>query len=360
MSGGGPGRRVTLAHVAERAGVSRSAVSFVLSGRTDQRLSEETSARVRRAAEELGYRPNAAARTLRTGRSGTVALVSDFVASTSHANSMVRGALEALRDEGSLLFTVDTQGDPGLEAQVVENLLSRSVDGVLYASMFTRSITVPAALQRVPYVLLNCVPGPGVAARAVVPDEEAAGRAAGEHLLDLGHRDGVWFVGAFRPGFTGGAAWHGWSPLALTERLRGLEAALDSVGATLAGRVPIDADWDPHDGRAAVAGLLASGVRPRALVCANDAVAAGAYQALRRAGLDVPADVSVVGFDGSAISRALDPPLTSVALPQAELGRLAAQLLLGDPTGPPGPPTTADVRRVPMPLVLGESTAPPP
>lgn len=348
------GRRVTLAHVAERAGVSRSAVSFVLSGRTDQRLSEETSARVRRAAEELGYRPNAAAQTLRTGRSGTVALVSDFVASTSHANSMVRGALEALREQGSLLFTVDTQGDPAVEAQVLENLLSRSVDGVLYASMFTRVVQVPAALQRVPHVLLNCLPAGAVdGVRAVVPDEEAAGRAAGEHLTELGHRDGIWFVGAFRPGFTGGAAWHGWSPLALTERLRGLQDALRAADSALAGQVPIDTDWDPDDGRAAVAGLLASGARPRALVCANDAVAAGAYQALRRAGLSVPGDVSVVGFDGSAISRALDPPLTSVALPQAELGRLAAQLLVDDPATPV-------LRRVPMPLVVGGSTAPPP
>ncbi len=164
------GRRVTLAHVAERAGVSRSAVSFVLSGRTDQRLSEETSARVRRAAEELGYRPNAAAQTLRTGRSGTVALVSDFVASTSHANSMVRGARRRCASRDRCCSRFDTQGDPAVEAQVLENLLSRSVDGVLYASMFTRVVDVPAALQRVPHVLLNCLPAGAVdGVRAVVP-----------------------------------------------------------------------------------------------------------------------------------------------------------------------------------------------
>ncbi|RII96169.1 substrate-binding domain-containing protein, partial [Clavibacter michiganensis] len=97
--------------------------------------------------------------------------------------------------------------------------------------------------------------------------------------------------------------------------------------------------------------LLATGARPTALICANDAVAAGAYQALHRAGLRVPEDVSVVAFDGSAISRALDPPLASVALPQLELGRLAVELLFDRATEPA-------VHRVPMALVPGGSIGP--
>jgi LacI family transcriptional regulator len=339
---------VTLAQVAERAGVSRSAVSFALTGRTDQRLSTETIARIRDAADELGYRPNMTARTLRTGRSGTVALVSDFVSSTSHANSMVRGALDALRERDTILFTVDTQGDERQEEQLLESLLGRTIDGVLYASMFTRVVRTPALLDQVPHVLLNCVPESGVA-HAVVPDEEAAGSDAARMLLDLGHRDRIWFVGGLPAGVTGGPAWRGWAPLALEERLAGVRRALAEAGVALAGVQDVERDWDTADGRDAVAALLGSRARPTAV--SNDAVAAGAYQALHRVGLRVPEDVSVVAFDGSAISRALDPPLASVALPQLELGRRAVELLLDRQAEPA-------VHRIPMRLVPGASVGP--
>ena len=345
-----PRRRVTLAQVAERAGVSRSAVSFALTGRTDQRLSAETIERIQRAADDLGYRPNMTARTLRTGRSGTVALVSDFVSSTSHANSMVRGALDALRERDTILFTVDTQGDARQEEQLLESLLGRTIDGVLYASMFTRVVEPPALLDQVPHVLLNCVPASG-RVHAVVPDEDAAGSDAARMLLDLGHRDRIWFVGGLPAGVTGGSAWRGWAPLALEERLAGVRRALDAEGRALAGVQVVERDWDTADGRAAVEALLGSGARPTALVCANDAVAAGAYQALHRAGLRVSEDVSVVAFDGSAISRALDPPLASVALPQLELGRLAVELLFDREAEPA-------VHRIPMRLVPGASVGP--
>jgi LacI family transcriptional regulator len=345
----GGSRRVTLTEVARRAGVSRSAASFALNGRTDLRISEETSARVRRAAEELGYSPNTTARTLRTGKSGTVALISDFIGTTSFANAMVRGALQTLRDADTLLYTVDTQGDPDVEAKLLQNLLDRDVDGFLYASMFTRQVDVPPLTRNAPLVLLNCV-SPDIP--AVIPDERGAGETAAAALLDAGHRDAIWFVGSFPPGFTGAAAWNGWSPLALTERLDGIQARLADAGTALAGTAPIETDWDVENGRAAVTRLLGTGARPSALICANDALAVGAYHALSVAGLRVPEDVSVIGFDGSALTQAVLPRLTSVALPYEELGRIAAGMLLqGDPASRP--------HRVPMPLVPGASIASP-
>ncbi|MBU4337715.1 MAG: LacI family DNA-binding transcriptional regulator [Actinobacteria bacterium] len=345
-------RRVTLVQVAERAGVSRSAASFVLSGRTDQRISAETFARVRQAAAELGYTPNITARTLRTGRSGAVALVSDFVSSTSFANGMIRGALQLLGERDMLLFTVETQGDSRMELALVQNLLDRQVDGVIYASMFTRAVTVPALLRAVPLVLLNCVSEGGDPVVSVVPDEQAAGLSAIRVLLEAGHRDGIHFVGDFPPGTTGGASWRGWHPLALPQRLAGVRAGLAAVGAELAGVSHI-VDWDVASGHRAVAELLRGRPAPTAIVCINDAVGAGAYRAVREAGLDVPQDVSIVAFDGSTLAGALDPPLASVALPQEELGRTAARLLLDGAAGAP------EVHRVPMPLLGSASVAPP-
>lgn len=128
-----------------------------MTGRTDQRISEATIKKVRKAAADLSYRPNLTAKTLRTGKSGTVGLVSDFIGTTSHANSMVMGALDVLRDKGKLLFTVDTQGDADVESKSIKALLDRQVDGVIYAAMFTREAKVPAVLRTVPTVLLNCL-----------------------------------------------------------------------------------------------------------------------------------------------------------------------------------------------------------
>lgn len=342
--------RVTLADVAARAGVSRGAVSFVLNGRTDQRISAATSERVLTAAKELGYRPNLTARVLRTGTSGTVALISDFISSTSTANAMVRGALQELRAQGRTLFTVDTLGEPDLEERLVHNLLDRQVDGFLYAAMFTRTVIVPPALRGVPLTLLNCRSGDDFAAPTVLPDEEGAGAAAAAALLAAGHRADIYFLGDLPPGMTGGAQWHSWAPLALPERLAGLRGELARASVHLAGTVPIDTDWEPAHAFDALQGLLGRGVRPGALVCVNDAVAFGAYQALAEAGLRVPEDVSIVSFDDSDLARWLRPGLSSVALPQEELGRVAARMLAEGST------RTA---RVPMPLHSRASIGPP-
>lgn len=344
-------KRVTLTEVAHLAGVSRSAASFALNGRTDLRISAETAARVREAADQLGYSPNLAAKTLRTGKSGTVALVSDFVGTTSFANAMVRGALRALGEADTLLFTVDTQGEAATESRALQNLVDRDVDGLLYSSMFTRKVELPHLARRMPVVLLNCI-SDEPAVPAVIPDERAGGRTAARTLLEAGHRDDIWFVGTFPAGFSGGAAWHGWSPLALTERLAGIEDELGESGTRLAGTVAIDSDWDVPNGHGAMQQLLATGNRPTAVICANDALAVGVYHALQEAGLNVPRDVSVIGFDGGAYVNTVMPQLTSVALPHEQLGREAVRILLNSPNDP-------GVRRLPMPLLVGASIGAP-
>lgn len=343
-------RRTTLAQVAERADVSLATASFVLTGRTDQRITEETQIRVRAAADDLGYRPNAAAKTLRTGKSGTIAFVSEYVASTPYATRSIAGALQAALKHDTLMFVAETLGEPDIERRLLHSMMDRRVDGFVYAAMFTREVSVPELIRDAPLVLLNCV-SPDVDAPMVVPNDVAAGRTAAGVLLQAGHRDGIYYLGVAPRSFRGGPQWAGRLGLAIADRPRGVRAELKSANATLAGAIPL-ADWEPEYGRAAVHELLASGRVPRALICANDRVALGAYQALQSAALRIPQDVSVVSFDDSDLANGLQPGLSSVALPHEEMGRLAADLLLsGD--------GRAGRHLVPMPLSLRDSIAPP-
>ncbi|WP_338714277.1 LacI family DNA-binding transcriptional regulator [Streptomyces acidiscabies] len=142
--------RVTLADVARHAGLSVTAASLVLNRRPGTRISEEARARVFAAAEELGYRPNVAARSLRTRKTATLAFVSDAVATTRFAGDMIRGALEAARERDHVLLIAETQGDPEAERQAVEAMLDRQIDGFVYAAMACRRLTVPRRWRAAP------------------------------------------------------------------------------------------------------------------------------------------------------------------------------------------------------------------
>jgi LacI family transcriptional regulator len=329
-----PPQRATLLQVAQRAGVSRSTASFVLAGRhVDMRISEDARQRVLRAAQELDYRPNLMARSLRTKVTKTIALVSDTLASDPYAGRAIHGGLAAAVAHGHLLFIGETEGDAVVEEKLISDFLDRQVDAFVYASMFTRHVRVPKLLKGHPVVLLNCLTR---AARptyhSVIPDEAAAGRGAAEVVVAHGHRDGIHLVG--------NAAHH---VFAGRERLAGIREGLAAAGTRLSGT--IDCDWWPDSAYEAVTRALAAGPTPKVLICLNDRVALGAYQALREAGLRIPGDVSVLSFDDSDLAAWLRPQLTSISLPHYELGRRAVELLL-DPAGHPRP----EVWRVPMPV----------
>lgn len=323
-------RRVTLREVAQRAGVSPTTASFVLAGRDDMRISAEARVRVRQAATDLGYRPNLTARSLRTKVTRTIALISDTIATQQYAGGLVHGSLAAALDEEHLLFVTETQGNSETEERLIEDLLGRQVDGFVYASMFTRQVTLPRALHGHPLVLLNCLSGGDEPVPAVLPDERAAGRAAVRVLLDQGHRDGIVVLGEVPPGV-----------YAARERLAGLEEELAAAGAGLDG--VLECSWWPEPAYEAMRHTLRRGTVPRALVCLNDRIAFGAYQALQEAGVGIPEQVSLVSFDDSDLAAWLRPALTSVALPHLEMGRRAVRTLLtGDRTAP--------VDLVPMPV----------
>jgi LacI family transcriptional regulator len=329
---------VTLLDVARRAGVSRTTASFVMTGRRDMRISAEAEERVLRAARELNYRPNLMARALRTRLTHTIGLISDTIATEAYAGEVIRGSVATALVHGHLLFIGETEGDPAVERRIVQDMLDRGVDGFVYAAMYTREARPPPALRGHPLVLLNCVTR-SRAMPSVVPDELEAGRAAARALLAAGHTGGIHLVGEA-----------GQDVYAGRQRLAGVKEALSGAGLSLAGR--IDCMWWPEQAYAAVSASLAAGTRPTGLICLNDRVAFGAYQALQEAGLRIPGDVSIVSFDDSDLASWLRPALTSIAIPHFELGRRAVELLLVD--GRPG-----GVERVPMPLRERASVGPP-
>jgi LacI family transcriptional regulator len=334
------GGRVTLLDVARRAGVSRTTASFVLTGRRDMRISADAEQRVLRAARELDYRPNLTARSLRTRVTQTIGLVSDTIATDTFAGEIIRGSTATALTRQHLLFIGETEGDPATEKRLVQDMLDRGVDGFLYASMYTREIRIPAALRGHPVVLVNCVTT-GRGAVGVVPDELAAGRSAAAALLAAGHRDGIFIVGE--------SAQHVY---AARHRRTGIDDTLAGSGTSVAGTV--ECSWWPEPAYEAVRRFLAERpTRATALICLNDRLAMGAYQAAAEVGLRIPEDLSVVAFDDSDLASWLRPPLTSVALPHFELGRRAVELLL-DPDREPG------IQLIDMPLRSRASVSRPP
>jgi LacI family transcriptional regulator len=329
-------RRPTLTDVAARAGVSVTTASYILNRRSkEMRISADAARRVQTAAAELDYRPNRSARNLRSSSTATIGVITDHVAGGAYASRMLTGAASAARARDHLLVIGESEGDPALEALLIEEMFDRQVDGVVYATLATSSVTVPRGLRKHRAVLLNCVDRdeqlPGV-----VPDELEGGRTAAAALLAAGHRGEIFVVGE--------ESEHG--TIAGRLRVQGIRARLAETGCTLAGVV--GSPWSVTPAYDAVSDLLAGGVRPDALICLNDRIAMGTYEALREHGLGVPDDVSVVSFDGSELAGWLRPALTSVQIPYAALGDRAVTALLSG---------SQEVQRLPMPLVAGRSVA---
>jgi LacI family transcriptional regulator len=338
-----PGR-VRISDVASAAGVSIATVSASLNGVESARISADTRARVREVADRLGYVPNRLAQGLRARRSATIGFVGDTVATTPYAVAMVRGALEAARAADRVVLLMATEGDPDLEARELATLAQHQVDGVLYATMYHRSVEVPAGLGATPVVLVDAESSdPGVS--SVVPDEVAGAATAVGELLEHGHR---------RIGFINNPA----PILAATGRLEGYRTALEQAGIGLDPALIVAADSNgPEGGYRAARQLLELPSRPTGMFCFRDLMAMGVYQAAMEAGLRVPRDLSIVGFDNMEFAAGLHPGLTTVALPHYEMGSWGVRQLLALMESP-----TATARQVRLAgeLVRRRSVAPPP
>ncbi|GAA0807691.1 LacI family DNA-binding transcriptional regulator [Spirilliplanes yamanashiensis] len=329
-----------MADVGRLAGVSPTAVSFVINGRVGE-ISDETRDRVLDAVRQLGYRPNRAARGLRTRRSHTIGVVTGALDTDPAVARTVAGAHDAAAELGSRLVLACDPGGRGLRG-TVEDLLDRQVDALLVAVGGDAGGDLPAG-GPVPAVLVNVPPPAEPGAPAVLADEHAAGRSATALLLAAGHRRIAVLCGG--P--------HGWPT---RERLAGHRAALAAAGLPGDPGLVVAGPDRVDSGHRRAARLLACGSPPTALLCGSERVATGAYLAIAAAGLRVPDDVSVVAFDdGSGLSAELRPALSTVHLPFREMGaRAVRRLLLAAPDGAPG--TT----RLPCPVIRRASVAGPP
>jgi LacI family transcriptional regulator len=328
-------KRVTLADVARRAGLSTSAASMILNGRPDTRLSKDAHDRVHTAAEELGYRPNIAARGLRTDKTHTIAFISDLVATTRFASGLIKGALEAAERAGYVVLVVETGGEPDREEEAIGAVLDRQVDGIIFATMRARELFVPPIPAGTHAVMLNAT-NPHHPT-SVLPDEASGGESAVKLLLAAGHSDGIVLLG-----HNEGAESGLFRSTTVARRIAGIRAAMRSAGLAFSREESVW-DWEPEGGYVATLRALAGPEPVHALLCLNDRLAFGAYQALSESGLRVPDDVSVVSFDNDELAAYLRPGLTTVALPHEEMGRAAVRLLLAG--GPPGETL------IPMPVI---------
>ncbi|MEO7222972.1 MAG: substrate-binding domain-containing protein, partial [Devosia sp.] len=210
--------------------------------------------------------------------------------------------------------------EPAREVQAIEAALDRQVDGIVFAAMRTREVFVPDVPTNTPVVMLN-----GTSSRfktSVLPDEFEGGRFAVSLLHAAGIRDGIALIGHNEMVERGL-----FRSETVARRLAGIR---HEMAARNLGFIAEEScwEWEPHHGYEIVSRLLRQGTAPKALLCLNDRIAFGAYQALAEAGLSIPGNVSVVSFDDDEIAAYLRPGLTTIALPHEQMGRESIGLLL--------------------------------
>lgn len=312
-------KRATLADVARLAGLSPTSASMILNGRPNTRLSQQAHDKVFAAAEALGYRPNVAARGLRTDKTLTIAFISDVVATTRFASGLIRGSLAAAEQARHVMLVLETGGDPARESEAVAAVLDRQVDGIIFASMRAREFFVPDLPGSTGVVMLNATNTKHPA--SVLPDEHRGGRLAVELLTERGHTS-IALLGqneeVERDVFRSAT---------VARRISGIRSAMAERDLSFVDEMSIWL-WEPDEGYQATKELLARHPHIGAILCLNDRLAFGAYQAITESGRRIPDDISLVSFDNDELAAYLRPGLTTVALPHEAMGRRAVEILL--------------------------------
>lgn len=340
----GQKRKATLKDVAAAAGVHESTVSRSLNPEKRNLVNNETRELVQRVADELRYRPDRVASSLRRGRTNVIGVVVADLGN-SFISPVLRGIENALSGRWVMPLMAESRDSSDRLARVCEALVDRRVDAIIATAGRTGDLsTLREVASEVPLVLaVRALPRLDVA--TVAHDDVLGGRLAAEHLVELGHQRLGSLVGpddisSFR------------------HRRRGFWEAADAAGLDVVEVSDTTVLPTVDEGRRLMQLLLDEHADqlPTAVFVHNDAMAVGALDAARQAGLVCPDDISIIGYNDSPLTAYLAPPLTTIHLPAYELGRLAADTVIGILDEPEVTPHTVTL---PPRLVVRESTAPP-
>jgi LacI family transcriptional regulator len=341
-----PERRPTMTDVAKAAGVSQSTVSMVLNKLAGARLAAATRAKVVSTADSLGYRlprrDAALAGAAVAPQRNLIGYLVDEISTSPHPVVSVDGARDAAWEADCVLSVCVTRANPAQEAAAIASLKANPLLlGVIYSTIFTRAATVPDSLAELPTVLLNCH-DERLRLPTIVPGEVAGGHAATDCLIAAGHS---------RIGFINGEPWME----AAQDRFKGYRRALATADLPFDAALVRDGDWMSGTGFDATLALMALARPPTAIFCANDLMALGALEALKQLGLRVPGQVALIGYDDQEISRHTHPPLTTMVLPNYEMGRAAVEALLALTSGADDARAKRRLIKIDCPLVVRDS-----
>ena len=333
--------RVGLRQVAKVAGVSTATVSRVVNSPSS--VSEDLRTRVNLVIEQLGWVPNAAARALSLNRTGAIGAVFPALALGDFARA-IDAMQDALAERNYLLLLARSQYDADLEFSLARKLVERGVDGLVLVGS-TRSQDYDQFLSRleVPYVN-SFVYENGTPAPCVGPDNGQAMADMVDYLVSLGHRRFGLIAQTTRNNDRAAA------------RREGVREALARFGLAVPPSAMVEGEWSVGEGRKLFRQALKADPRPTALICGNSLLAVGAVLEATAMGIDVPGDLSIVGYDDIELMSELPLPVTTVRVASDEVGRVAAQMVLDMVGGAPD----IGSRRIPSEIVIRATTGPAP
>jgi LacI family transcriptional regulator len=308
--------------VAQRAGLSVSTVSHVINN--TRAVSDTSRQRVMQAMEELDYRPNAVARSLRRRKSNSIGMIVPDSANPFFAE-IARAIEDASFTENYSVILCNSEGDLEKQQSYTNILIENRVAGILFVAAGVSTELVNDLWRRqVPLVVVDREV-PGAEVDTVLTNHVQGGRLATQHLIDLGHRRIACITGNSQvsPSF---------------ERVDGYREALEENGLIYDERLVLKGDFQYESGYKATQQMLQMAVRPTAIFACNDLMAVGCMSAAIELGLRVPDDISVVGFDNVRLASFTNPLLTTVAQPKYEIGRLATEMLLARIANPEAKP----------------------
>jgi LacI family repressor for deo operon, udp, cdd, tsx, nupC, and nupG len=297
--------------VARLAGVSVATVSRTL--RSPEQVLPETRDKVKAAVEQARYRPNLMAIQFRSRKTGNLVILVPDISNTFFAR-VIRGAQEAAQAAGYRLLLCDTLGRDAIERQFAELVYAHQADGVIQLRA-RDPFDSSAPNQSAPPMVNACEVVKDAAFPTITLDNHAAAKAMTQHLIELGPRRIALIKGPIS------------SPLT-QDRVAGYQAALQQAGIAPDPTLICRGDFTLNAGFEGAALMLALPKRPTALFCENDEMAIGALKRIKQAGLRVPEDISVVGFDDIPMAAYSDPPLTTVSQPAEAFGEQAVHLLI--------------------------------